>query len=146
MRIGRRAGLAVVTLAAAGCISIVSGGDEEVRRSETYAASYDETWRAALQSFSELELPIATLEKESGVIATDWILVADPDERMDCPEDPRSAEMRFNLLVEETTGGTRITITTGARARDDEGTLQRCVSTGALERSIHRRVARRVAD
>lgn len=143
MRTGRTAILAAA-IAAAGCISIVGGDDEEVRRSETYDATYDATWRAALQSFSELELPIATLEKESGVIATDWILVADADERMECPDDPRSAEMRFNLLVEESGGETRITITTGARARDDEGTLQRCVSTGALEGAIHRRIARKV--
>lgn len=146
MRIGRWAAIAAIgTIGAAGCISIVNGGDDgEARRSEVYDASYDDTWRAALRTFSDLGLPIATVEKESGVIATDWILVEDADERMDCPDDPRSAEMRFNVLVESTSAGTRLTITSGARARDDDGALERCVSTGALERSIHRGVARRI--
>lgn len=131
---------------AAGCISIAGGGDgDEYRRTETYSASFDATWRAALQSFAELDLPIATIERESGVVATDWILVADADERMDCPDEARQAEIRLNVLVEEAGAGTRMTITSGARALTEDGVLQRCVSTGALERAIQRRVSRKVS-
>lgn len=144
MKIGKKAILAGA-LAAAGCISIVGGGgDDEYRRAETYPASFEATWRAILQTFAELDLPISTVEKESGVVATDWILVADADDRMECRADARQPEMRFNVLVEEVSGGTRMTITSGARALDDDGALQRCVSSGELERSIQRRVARKV--
>lgn len=133
-------------LVAAGCISIVGGGDDdEYRRAETYQASYDVTWRAVLQSFAELDLPIATIERESGLVATDWILVAQADERMDCPDDARQAEMRLNVLVEEAGSGTRMTITSGARALTEDGVLQRCSSTGALERAIQRRVSGKVS-
>lgn len=133
-------------LVAAGCISIVGGGDDDqYRRAETYAASYDVTWRAVLQSFAELDLPIATIERESGLVATDWILVSRADERMDCPEDARQAEMRFNVLLEEDGSGTRMTITSGARALTEDGVLQRCASTGALERAIQRRVSQKVS-
>ncbi|MDX1661911.1 MAG: hypothetical protein R3326_08985 [Gemmatimonadota bacterium] len=146
MRIGKAAAVAGL-LVAAGCISIVGGGDDddEYRRAQTYAASYDATWQAVLRSFAELDLPIATVERESGLVATDWILVSRADERMDCPEDARQPEMRFNVLVEEEgSARTRVTITSGARALDEDGVLQRCTSTGALERAIQRRVARRV--
>lgn len=143
MKIGKKAILAGA-LAAAGCISIAGGGDDDYRRAETYSASFDATWRAILQSFSELDLPISTVEKESGIVATDWILVADADDRMDCPDDARQPEMRFNVLVEEVSGGTRMTITSGARALNQDGALRRCVSSGELEGSIQRRVARKL--
>ncbi len=137
---------AAALLVAAGCISIVGGGDDdEYRRAETYPASYDATWQAVLQSFAELDLPIATIERESGLVATDWILVSESDDRMDCPDDARQAEMRFNVLLEEAGSGTRMTITSGARALTDDGVLQRCASTGVLERAIQRRVSRKVS-
>lgn len=141
-------GMAAAALLA-GCISIggFGGGDEdEVRRTTVYeGATYDTAWSAILQTFAELELPISTLEKESGLVATDWILVEEPDEAMDCDDGYRNAEMRFNVFLSSVAGGQEMTITSSARATGAEaGTLQRCLSTGGTERSIQVRVGRKV--
>ena len=140
-----------VTLAAglAGCGTIgigMGGDDDEYRRTTVYEdASYDETWSAILQTFAELELPISTLEKESGLVATDWILVEDPEDAMDCDDGYRNAEMRFNVFLKSVAGGQEMTITSSARAGGEEvGELQRCESTGELEQAIQTRVGRKV--
>ena len=36
-------------------------------------ASFDEVWQAVIESFAEMNLPIANMEKDSGLITTDWI-------------------------------------------------------------------------
>lgn len=139
---------AAVALAGCGTLGIDLGGDDEdeYRRSIVYEdAGFDQTWSAILQTFAELELPISTLEKESGLVATDWILVEEPDDAMDCDDGYRNAEMRFNVFLSPVAGGQEMTITSSARSAGDEaGTLERCVSTGATERSIQARVGRKV--
>jgi uncharacterized protein YceK len=143
-------------LAGCGTIGIgTGGGDDEYRRTTVYeSASYDETWSAILQTFAELDLPISTLEKESGLVATDWILVEDPEDAMDCDDGYRNAEMRFNVFLKtvprfDTSDlqavGQEMTITSSARAGgEDPGELQRCESTGELEQAIQTRVGRKV--
>lgn len=136
----------LVLAAALGCISIGGEGDGETPRQVVYqSADFDAVWSAAIQTFSEMELPIASLEKESGLLTTDWILVDDPRGTMNCGENPRNPEVRFNVYMERTNLGTRMTITTAMRAlRQDGTTLQRCESTGAYEEEIQRRVRRKV--
>jgi len=36
-------------------------------------APFDEVWQALIESFAELQLPIQNMEKDSGLISTDWI-------------------------------------------------------------------------
>jgi hypothetical protein len=135
--------LLAVTL---GCISIGSGHDEETRRKVVYQnADFDAVWSATIQTFGDMGLPIASLEKESGLITTDWILVDDPRVTMDCGENPRNPEVRFNVYIQRTNLGAEMTITTAMRAlREDGTTLQRCESTGAYEEEIQGRVRRKV--
>ncbi|HUP19995.1 MAG TPA: hypothetical protein VM778_08595 [Gemmatimonadota bacterium] len=135
--------------AVAGCGTFgmgMGGSDDDYRRTTVYEdAGYDETWSAILQTFAELELPISTLEKESGLVATDWILVEDPEDAMDCDHGHRNAEMRFNVFLKTVAGGQEMTITSSARARGEEAdSLQRCESTGEQEQSIQTRVGRKV--
>ncbi len=139
--------MTAAALVAVGCAGIQIGGgdDDEVRQTVVIEdASYDAAWAAILQTFAELELPISTLEKESGLVATDWILVEDPDELMDCDDGYRNAEMRFNVFLSTVAGGQEMTITSSSRATDESGALERCVSTGQHERSIQVRVGRKV--
>lgn len=133
---------ALLVAGALGCATIGFGDDDVVRRTVVYeGATYDATWSAVIRTFAELELPISTLEKESGLVATDWILVDDPEDAMDCDHGYRNAEMRFNVLVRSVAAGQEMTITTAARARgEDPGSLERCRSTGFMESRIQRRV------
>lgn len=145
----KRAGLVLVPLLAAvvGCISIGMGDeDRETERHVVFGgADFDTVWSATIQTFGDMGLPIASLEKESGLITTDWILVDDPEDSMDCDEEPRNPEVRFNIYVQPTTLGTEMTITTAMRAlRGDGTTLQSCESAGAYEEEIRERIENKV--
>ncbi|CAN5315509.1 hypothetical protein BH18GEM1_BH18GEM1_13730 [soil metagenome] len=145
----RRTGFPLLLLAASalGCISIGIGDDDrETERQVVFrGADFDAVWSATIQTFGDMRLPIASLEKESGLLTTDWILVDDPGEKMDCDENPRNPEVRFNIYVQRMNQGTEMTMTTSMRAlREDGTTLQSCESTGAYEEEIRERVERRV--
>lgn len=132
--------IVVLSLTTACTIAIGDRSDAEPRES-SFQAPFDAVWDAAIAAFSALDLPISTLEKESGVLATDWILLDDAEEWMDCDGDVRAEEGRYNAVLRETASGTRMTLTASYRAQDrDEGVAVRCGSTGEMEERIRERV------
>ena len=137
---------ALVAASACGTIVIGGGDDEDEGRSEVLAgATFDEAWDAALQSFEALRLPIDELDRASGVITTDWELIRDPEDAMDCPGDAeRNAEGRFNVFVREGAEGVRITINASFRAEDETGRRVICRTEGEVEEDFLRRVRARV--
>lgn len=133
-------GVVALSLTTACTIAIGDGSDAEPRES-SFQAPFDEVWDAAIASFAAMDLPISTLEKESGVLATDWILLDDAEEWMDCDGDVRAEEGRYNAILREAGSGTRMTLTASYRAQDrDEGVAVRCGSTGEMEERIRARV------
>lgn len=133
----------------AGCASLgidLNGDqDEAYRRTIEVDGTYDEAWRAVIETFAELELPIATLEKESGLIATDWILLAPPDQFMACGQPVRNQEARYNVFLRASgDDDPEMTITSSyravAREGAEEGALVRCASTERMEEEIQERV------
>lgn len=132
-------GVVALSLTTACTIAIGDGSDVEPRES-SFQAPFDTVWDAAIATFSALDLPISTLEKESGVLATDWILIDDAEEWMDCDGDVRAAEGRYNAILRATASGTRMTLTASYRAQDPEGVAVRCGSTGEMEERIRERV------
>lgn len=137
-------------VAACGSVPFVGGGGErEYRRTvELDDASYDEAWTAIIETFGDLELPIATLEKDSGLVATDWILLRDPARFMDCDGAVRNQEGRYNVFLKQTTADPEMTITSSYRAEirsgDDPGASVRCETTERMESDIQRRVEEKV--
>ncbi|CAN5829009.1 hypothetical protein BH20GEM1_BH20GEM1_03380 [soil metagenome] len=132
--------LMAVSMSAA-CTIAIGGSDDTAPREFNFDAPYDAVWDAAIAAFADLELPISTLEKESGVIATDWILLDDAAELMDCDGNVRAEEGRFNAIVRGTAAGTRMTLTASYRAQDpDDGVALRCSSTGVMEERVRGRV------
>ena len=149
MNHGRVRSLALAALlVTSGCGAIVIGGgdDEDEGQSQVLAgATFDEAWEAALETFEALRLPIDELDRSSGVITTDWELIRDPEDAMDCPGDTeRNAEGRFNVFVREVPEGVRVTVNASFRAEDETGRRVICRTDGELEDEFLRRVRARV--
>lgn len=141
-------GALAILLVAVGCTIALpggGGGQDPAPQDRNFDVPYDEVWNAAIAALGELDLPISTLEKESGVLATDWILLDGAGTFMECDGDVRSEEGRYNVLVRQVTGGTQVRITTSYRAIAETGAAAvRCGTTGEMERRILGRVEERV--
>ena len=146
---GMRASLwaALLVMGATACATITIGGDEEGARIEVFeGVTFDEAWEAAIDTFEELRLPIDNLERDSGVVTTDWILLEDAGAYMDCPgEASRNEEGRFNVFLREIEGGIRVTVNASYRAEDDTGQRHTCESDGDYEELILRRIRSKVS-
>lgn len=114
----------------------------EVQRSETIDADVDTTWAALISLFGERGWPIATLDKGSGMIATDWLKM--PDGYADCGSAPLAhivgTKGRFNIIARSVDDGTRITVNAKfqqVRTLGDVAGVVDCTSTGGVETQIH---------
>jgi hypothetical protein len=138
-----------VLVGATGCGPIVIGGgddDDEPGRIEVLeTVTFDEAWEAAIDAFEELRLPIDNLERASGVVTTDWILISDAEDYMECDDDAtRNAEGRFNVFLREVGDGVRVTVNVSFRAEDETGSRIACDSVGDYEELILRRIRSKV--
>jgi hypothetical protein len=118
---------------------------------------FDSVWTSVIESFAELNLPILNMEKASGLITTDWMLI--DKKYMDCGTiglDKVSAmpagkdyKCRFNVMVKKVSDTSAEMKVNGiyrldVRENYGNGTTFQCVSTGALEAEIYTRVSERI--
>jgi len=140
----RLLGFALV-LGATACATIMMEDESEGRIQVFEGVTFDRAWNATIDTFEELRLPIDNLERSSGVVTTDWILLDSAEAYMDCPEAAsRNAEGRFNVFLREVEEGTRVTVNASFRAEDDTGRRLSCPSDGDYEELILRRIRSKV--
>ena len=112
-------------------------------------ASFDDVWAGVIDSFAEMNLPIANMEKDSGLITTDWItypLGKAGKVYCDCGglglNVEISREGRFNVFLRKIDGNScelKVNCLFSQRIQPvmAEGatgiTRRNCVSTGKLE-------------
>lgn len=119
----------------------------EIQRSATFPGqSFDEVWSAVIESFGELNLAISNIEKDSGLITTDWMRV--PLSYLDCGGSGLATDSnhrgRFNVFVKDQAEGPTMSVNasfTATRTFDTSSGQPDCVSTGELERDLHSMVA-----
>jgi hypothetical protein len=106
--------------------------------------SYDEIWTAVMESMADLNLPIQTLEKVSGLIATDWIGFGYDKEVCDCGGSGIAIDHerrgKFNIFVKQgAAGGVEVKINTVFQVQRElmhEFSTVNCYSTGSLEAQL----------
>ena len=118
--------------------------------------SYDEVWNALVEYFAIANLPINTIEKDSGLIVTSWMDAssgAGSEDKTICDcggsgiAIPQWSRGKFSVFVKVTPSGTvdlRVTCTyqQGRKFMDAFATVV-CESTGHLENNIHEYVRAR---
>lgn len=138
-------------LACAGAL-IASASAPTARRIDTVmklTADIDSAWSAVIDVFAEHNWPIQTTDKQSGLIATDWMRLSDDEAKRfaDCGgsglASVERAEIRFNVRVkEEGTGSTAAVNALFREWRSFDGKVWPvdCVSTGGIERDMHAQI------
>lgn len=115
--------------------------------------TYDEIWTAVMESMADLNLPIATLEKDSGLIATDWIGFGYDKQVCDCGGAgiaiDHERQGKFNIFVKKgAAGGVEVKINTVFQVRRelmDTMTTVNCYSTGSLEAQIKGLISKKLS-
>ena len=109
---------------------------------------FDDVWQALVESFSELQLPIDNIEKDSGLITTDWIDFTGQKntDYCDCGGLGMSIEQsrvgKFNVFVKKITEDSceiRVNCMYEQTIQEpitDVITVRKCVSTGKLEAAM----------
>lgn len=119
--------------------------------------SFDATWNAVIDLFGDRTWPINTMERDSGIITTDWLLTYDRTyDYMDCGRSTllqhyADHQVRLNVTVSESKGALSVTVDTAMRAivRNGYDVAQgtaACASTGLLEREVQDELRQRVND
>ena len=55
------------------CSCATAPAPRQIVKAFPIGAPFDEVWQAVIESFADLQLPIQNMEKDSGLITTDWI-------------------------------------------------------------------------
>lgn len=70
--------LSLLLVLSGGCVQDLSFVKPDIIDSLVFASTYDTLWAAIVESFAEKSLPIKTIEKDSGIIATEYMRMAAP--------------------------------------------------------------------
>lgn len=148
----RRSGILTLLLLLASCASAPKTYDFDP--TAQYSAPFDRTWDSVIQIFAERNWPISTLEKDSGIIVTDWVGFSEQEEVADCGTPGGLSHigdrrMRFNVYVQrQDNGGSHLRVNTRTEAYictgSNCGNWYACNSTGKLEGMITAMVSRRL--
>ncbi len=115
------------------------------------AVSFTEAWDIVVDMSGDLNWVIDTMDRNSGMITTEWTS-NDDDSYRDCGSPGfRATDSdhagRFDVAVRETDNGVSIRVTTSWRViRNSANSISvvECLSTGLLERALHDEVRRRL--
>ncbi|RTE65750.1 hypothetical protein EH243_10795 [Amphritea opalescens] len=136
--------------------------ESDITKSRTYAASYDQVWKAIIAGVAESNLNITTIEKDSGIIAIsnssyepNWAYEGTRGNVMNVPDQVVERSANFNILaVSEEEKQTRVQVNSSFKMKIKTGNgsnvypfnyqWQRAYSNGTLEKIILDGIARRV--
>jgi len=119
----------------------------------TFDASFDKVWNAVLQVLGEGGFPIGAIEKESGIITTDFVTFTyDVLSSAECPKaiinllNWKEGQIRMNILVRKINeNSTQVTIRSVIMGFEHSwGRWNYCNSTGVIENQIFNAVAKRI--
>ena len=143
---------------------------EDFEDSQTFSASFDKIWEALVDSISDMEFPIESIEKDSGLITTGFVNLGEfhietPQsnawkrdwtthpyvtcDSKDCLDIPGTVRGKLSCVVTENDAGVRIRVNThfeGQKKRTNFATMAstydwvNCNSTGEVEAMIFAKV------
>ncbi|MDB4960426.1 MAG: hypothetical protein JWP01_425 [Myxococcales bacterium] len=137
--------LVVLVLTTALAASATAPSTHAVNTTATVAASYEATWTAVLDLFAENNWAILNLDKDSGLVTTDWMRIE--DKYADCGNAPLlttdQTSVRFNVRVKSDEGSSEVAVNASfrqLRSFDGKSHVVDCTTNGTVEGFIHRMV------
>lgn len=143
--------LRVGTVAAAciaGAASATAPKAHKVTATRGVNYSFESTWTALIDVFADRNWAIDNLDKESGIVTTDWMSLGDEAERYaDCGSSGLSTveatQIKFNVRVKGDASASTVSVNTKFRQQrrfDSNVAVVDCSSTGAVESEVQRQV------
>ena len=107
--------MAFVLVGFTGCVGLQIEPLAPEKKQVSYAADFNTTWRAVLDVLNDWSMPITAIEKESGIIVTDFVIMKAPSDAfpmgpMGSMELPQAGRLKLNISVREENGKTTIKI------------------------------------
>lgn len=129
-------------------------GIYKFNRSWSMPTTFDATWDATIEIFAENNWPITTLEKDSGLIVSDWVRDERSSGCADCGKPGLQSvllrQVRFNVFVRDDPSGPSLTVNTAFREQrrfgDQLPYFVDCNSTGRLEKALHDSITQRASQ
>jgi len=154
MGMGNLVRLAVVVCAAVAALASASAPKSHTfEKSMRTDGTFDQTWSAVIEVFADRNWAIQNMEKDSGLITTDWMSLGSDSSFADCGGSGIASvakrEIRFNVLVREEESGARITVNATfreLRTFDNQVAYVDCTSTGNVEQLVHELVETSLAS
>jgi hypothetical protein len=157
-----KTGAVLTTFLVVGCATAPRTPDiHEFPRSTGFPGSnFDQVWAATIDIFGEEGFPIDNLEKDSGLLVTDWMRVsAYYESGLDCGDPGKddlsranrfeSPMVRFNVVVRQSGNEPTMAVNSFYRANLCNGQECRrweCSSTGLWERDLMNLVRARISE
>jgi hypothetical protein len=140
---------AIVLVASTACASVPVVRDVE-SLANYRGVSFTEAWDLVVGEFASRNWTIENLDRDSGTITSEW-KSAENDSYRDCGSAGFRANFsnyqgRFNVAVRETDDGVAVTVDTSWQVTRNSANsigIVGCLSTGVLERDVHRSLRRR---
>lgn len=122
-----------------------------VERARQVEAPFEAVWTNLVEVFAAYNWPIKTMDKNSGLVATDWMVLESDSPYVDCGGSGITSvvttQVRFNVFV-RASEATRVTVNASFRQLRTFDAMTKwvtCNSTGRVEALIHSEVAARTA-
>ena len=130
---------------------------QDIQKIFEFDAGYDDVWAAIIDTFGMMQLPIDNVEKDSGLITTDWLSFEVDDGYADCGKGGfgravRDLVGRFNVVARDANGTVSVTVNTLYEANrvdvlnPEISSEVRCYSTGVLEADLVELVEERIGE
>jgi hypothetical protein len=116
------------------------------RAPTTVSASFNKTWTAAIDEFTALDIRLKTIDKASGVLATDPMVVfRAPTDYADCGNDMLGQRVRpggaaYNAVVTGDSTSSTVHISVAWALTIAKKGAAQCVSTGVWEDAIEHEI------
>lgn len=138
----------MVAACIAGAASATAPKAHKVTATRGVNYSFESTWTALIDVFADRNWAIDNLDKESGIVTTDWMSLGDEAERYaDCGSSGLSTveatQIKFNVRVKGDASASTVSVNTKFRQQrrfDSNVAVVDCSSTGAVESEVQRQV------
>jgi hypothetical protein len=119
---------------------------ENIKNSFEFSASFEDLWASVVETIAELQLPIATIDGASGIIATDYS--KDPSiQTMACPSVLDDDHVvKFSIFVKKIANGSKMIINPQFKAIKSMAEITNCYSNGKLEELIRSTVQKNLSS
>lgn len=107
----------------------------EIENQRTFPEDFDKVWSALVETLSDQQWPLETIDKASGLVTTKTMTDSRGETMVCATKFDEAHRTSLNLFVKKTESGTRVKVNATFRAMREDQAIT-CYSSGAIEKSL----------